>query len=231
MRSRLCADPAPQRRIDFVFDLLVTVFPLFYSRVMDIDVESAYTARAAEYVSLFDSMDSVHPADRHLVSDWATRLDGPLIDVGCGPGQWTNYLAGLGCDVRGIDLSPMFVAHARNAYPGRSFGVGTMAAIEADTSTVAGVLAWYSMIHQDPCAGPDCLLEFARVIRSGGGLLLGFFEGDAVASFDHAVVTAYRWPVRAMVERVERAGFRVSETYTRTGPGYRPHGAISAIRR
>nr|WP_296770420.1 class I SAM-dependent methyltransferase [Rhodococcus sp. (in: high G+C Gram-positive bacteria)] len=198
---------------------------------MDIDVEAAYSTRAAEYVNLVGSMDSVHPSDRHLVSDWATSLHGPLIDAGCGPGQWTNYLAGLGCDVRGIDLSPTFVAHARKTYPGRSFGVGTMAAIEADTSSVAGVLAWYSMIHQDPRIGPDCLLEFARVIRTGGGLLLGFFEGDSVETFDHAVVTAYRWPVHAMAERVESAGFRVSETFTRTGPGYRPHGAITAIRR
>ncbi|MDJ0396373.1 class I SAM-dependent methyltransferase [Rhodococcus sp. G-MC3] len=197
---------------------------------METEVELAYAARAVEYVSLFDSMDSVHPSDRQVVTDWATQRDGPLIDAGCGPGQWTNYLSGLGCDVRGIDLTSGFIEHARKTYPDRRFDVGTLTALDTEDRSVAGVLSWYSLIHQEPGNVQDCLVEFARVIRTGGGLLVGFFEGPSVESFDHAVVTAYRWPLPVIAELVGLAGFEVIETYTRTEPEHRPHGAISAIR-
>jgi hypothetical protein len=62
-------------------------------------------------------------------------------------------------------------------------------------------------------------------------MLLGFFEGDAVEAFDHAVVTAYRWPVASLVALLDEAGFDVVDVHTRTDPGHRPHGAISAMRR
>ena len=78
--------------------------------------------------------------------------------------------------------------------------------------------------------GIDPVPEFARVIRPGGGLLVGFFEGATVSAFDHAVTTAYRWPVAELGQQLAIAGFEVIETHTRTGHGYRPHGAISARR-
>ena len=57
-------------------------------------------------------MEAVHPADRQLVDTWADEIEGPVIDAGCGPGHWTNYLAERGVAVRGIDFVPEFVAHA-----------------------------------------------------------------------------------------------------------------------
>lgn len=75
------------------------------------------------------------------------------------------------------------------------------------------------------------LTEFARVIRPGGGLLVGFFEGPAVEPFDHAATTAYRWPTADFERELVVAGFEVIETHTRTSSGQRPHGAIVARRR
>jgi ubiquinone/menaquinone biosynthesis C-methylase UbiE len=100
----------------------------------------------------------------------------------------------------------------------------------AATASLGGVLSWYSLIHHDPLDIRTPLAEFARVIRPGGGLLVGFFEGPAVETFDHAVTTAYRWPVVELGEWLVAAGFEVMETHTRTGIGYRPHGAIIARR-
>jgi SAM-dependent methyltransferase len=45
------------------------------------------------------------------------RDRGPVLDVGCAPGAVTAYLAGLGVDASGVDLSPRMIAHARRLHP------------------------------------------------------------------------------------------------------------------
>ncbi|WP_174562988.1 class I SAM-dependent methyltransferase [Rhodococcus maanshanensis] len=195
-------------------------------------VRESYSARSQEYVDLLGSMTSTHPSDRALVRSWAATLTGPVLDAGCGPGQWTDFLATeCGQAVSGIDLVPEFVGRARLEYPDLTFEVGGFEALHAATGSLGGVLSWYSLIHHRPQEIRTPLAEFARVIRPGGGVLVGFFEGAAVGPFDHAVTTAYRWPVAELGQELVTAGFEVIETHTRTGSGYRPHGAIAARRR
>ncbi|KJC63094.1 class I SAM-dependent methyltransferase [Agreia bicolorata] len=194
------------------------------------EVADAYSGRAVEYIELLGSVEAMHPSDRELIGTWGDQLVGPAIDAGCGPGHWTNFLAARGVDIRGIDLTPAFVEHARAAYPGLRFATGGVEALDASDASLGGVLAWYSLIHHAPDAIGSALDEIARVLRPGGLLLVGFFEGAAVEPFDHAVTTAYRWPVAELSERLRASGFEVVETHTRTGLGYRPHAAIVARR-
>ena len=200
---------------------------------MEIEAGRAYSRRAVEYVDLFGSMTAVHASDRQLVDTWADAVAGPVIDAGCGPGHWTNYLAQRGTVASGIDLSPAFIAHARTQYPGVSFEIGDVDTLGATTASLGGVLAWYSLIHHEPSTIQVPLTEFARVLRPGGYLLLGFFEGAAIEVFDHAVLEAYKWPVTEFGRELRTAGFDVIETHTRTGARERPrsHGAILARRR
>jgi SAM-dependent methyltransferase len=195
-----------------------------------VTVRESYSARSQEYVDLFGSMTSTHPSDRALVSSWAATLTGPVLDAGCGPGQWTDFLAECGLAVSGIDLVPEFVERARAQYPELSFEVGSFEALDAATGSLGGVLSWYTLIHHNPQDIQTPLAEFARVIRPGGGLLVGFFEGAAVGPFDHAATTGYRWPVAELSGELIAAGFEVIETHTRTASGARPHGAITARR-
>jgi SAM-dependent methyltransferase len=196
----------------------------------DAAVRDAYARRADEYTEQLGTMAAVHPADRQLVSDWADGLAGPVIDAGCGPGHWTRYLADRGLAARGVDQVPAFIDHARAAHPGVAFELGSVDALANAPGSVGGVLAWYSLIHHDPAVILSPLREFARVLRPGGGLVLGFFEGRRVEPFDHLVVTAYRWPVAELSDRLRDAQFEVTEVQTRTDTGQRPHGAIVAKR-
>jgi SAM-dependent methyltransferase len=195
------------------------------------EVGDAYSLRATEYAENLGSMKAVHPSDRQLVSMWADQITGSAIDAGCGPGHWTNYLAERGVAMRGIDLVPEFIARARATYPDIPFHIGTVDELPVETSTVGGVLAWYSLIHCEPDSIQAPLQEFARVLRPGGDLLLGFFEGPTIEKFEHRVVTAYQWPVGELCEKLCAVGFDVLETHTRTGPRHRPHGAILVRRR
>ena len=194
-------------------------------------VRDSYSARSQEYTDLFGHMDSTHESDRALVTSWPATLTGRVLDAGCGPGQWTDFLAQRGLAVSGIDLVPEFVERARDQYPDLSFEVGGFEALDVEADSLGGVLSWYSLIHHHPQDIATPLAEFARVIRPGGGLLVGFFEGASVEAFDHAATTGYRWPVAELAQVLVTAGFDVIETHTRTGSGYRPHGAITASRR
>lgn len=175
-------------------------------------------------------MDATHPSDRALVRSWAATLEGPVLDAGCGPGQWTNFLTECGLAASGIDLVPEFVARARAQHPEIRFEDGSFEALDAATDSLGGVLSWYSTIHRDRDGLHTVLNEFARVLRPDGGLLVGFFVGDSFGPFDHAATTAYRWPATDLGRALRTAGFDVIETHTRTGLGYRPHGAIVARR-
>ena len=197
---------------------------------MTSDVGERYAARAREYVDHLGSMTSVHPADEHLVTSWATTVEGPVLDAGCGPGHWSGHLAARGVHVRGLDRVPAFVEHARRTHPDVSFSLGDVDALPYEPDEFSGVLAWYSLIHHDPGSIRRPLREFARVLRPGGGLLVGFFTGSTVEQFDHAITTAWRWAPDLLADELRASGFDVLETHTRAGPpsGPRPHGAIIA---
>lgn len=192
---------------------------------------AAYSGRASEYIELLGSMGSVHPSDLQLVSSWASEVDGELIDAGCGPGHWTNFLAEQGRVVRGVEMVPEFIAHASHAYPSVSFALGSLANLGAATGSLGGILSWFSLIHHEPEAIWIPLAEFSRALKPGGMLLIGFFEGPMVEKFAHAVTPAYRWPVDGLSADLSAAGFDVAESRVRKTAGQRSQAAITARRR
>ncbi|MFJ6538940.1 class I SAM-dependent methyltransferase [Paenarthrobacter sp. NPDC091711] len=193
-------------------------------------VSAAYSARAAEYTSLFGAISSTHPADQQLVREWASGLPGKVLDAGCGPGHWTYFLHSAGVDVEGVDLVPEFIETARQHFPAVKFSVGSFEKLPAPDQSLAGIHAWYSLIHTPPAGISQVLDEFSRCLKPGGGLLIGFFDGPAGESFPHAVTPAYFWSVEEMSARLLKAGFTVVSTHSRVDPGARPHAAIAARR-
>lgn len=193
-------------------------------------VRRAYAARADEYVEKIGSVAEMPSPDRELIESWSRGIAGPALDAGCGPGHWTAFLHDRGVSVEGVDLVPEFIAGARRRFPHVSYRVADLDDLPVPDGSLAALLSWYSVIHTPPEQVGRHLAEFARGLGAGGSLLIGFFEGPAVAAFDHAVVTAYFWPVEAMERELAAAGFEVIETHTRTDPGRRPHAAVLARR-
>ena len=193
-------------------------------------VLDAYAGRAEEYTALLGSMANTHESDQRLVAQWARDLRGAVIDAGCGPGHWTDFLKKRGVDAEGIDQVQAFIGQAKKRFPAVPFRVASLGDLEVRDGYAAAILAWYSVIHLAPSDLPAVLREFARCIVPGGSLLLGFFEGDTVEPFPHAVATAYFWPIGEISTQLEAAGFHVHAVNTRTDPGKRSHAAIIAHR-
>ncbi|WP_307102155.1 class I SAM-dependent methyltransferase [Arthrobacter globiformis] len=194
-------------------------------------IRAAYGARAAEYTRILGSIEDAHELDRQRIRRWATGCDGKLIDAGCGPGHWTNFLYQHGATVEGVDLVPEFIENARVRFPDVPFRVASFHNLGVPNGSLHGLLAWYSLIHMPPNELSVALREIARALVGGGRLLVGFFEGAPAEPFSHAVTTAYLWSVEQARHLLNEAGFDVLEVESRQDPGNRPHAAIAATLR
>jgi SAM-dependent methyltransferase len=193
-------------------------------------VRLAYASVADRYIELFGTIRDVDPDDLALIGRHLGGRPGPVLDLGCGPGHLTDHLRGLGVDATGVDLVPEFIDHARATHPDGRYEVGSLEKLAAADHSVAGILAWYSLIHLPPDDLPGVLAEFRRAIAPAGAVVLGFFEGAEVASFDHKVMTAYRYPVDGVSELLARASFTEVERLPRAADDrHRAHFAIAAL--
>ncbi|MGW6443343.1 class I SAM-dependent DNA methyltransferase [Lentzea sp. NPDC055074] len=168
-----------------------------------------YDSVAPLYAELFSDMLDTRPFERAMLSAFAELTNGPVADLGCGPGHLTAHLRSLGLDVFGLDLSPAMIALARDAHPDLRFEQGSMAALDLGNGVLGGILAFYSVIHMPPHELPAVFAEFFRVLKPGGHLMLGFYAGDEPEpqEFDHKVALAYRWSPAGLVELLGKAGF------------------------
>lgn len=192
-------------------------------------VRDAYTRRAEEYVEALGSVGQMHVLDLSRIREWAARVDGEILDAGCGPGHWTAMLHASGHTVRGIDLVTAFVDQARLRFPGIAFEAGSLRALPEPDQSFGGVLAWFSLIHEPHRTLPGVLGELHRVIVPSGRLLIGFFLGPSGATFDHAVTTGYFASIEEMTAILDACGFTVEDVTRRFEDGSRPQGSISAV--
>lgn len=146
------------------------------------DTRTSYDTVAVSYADQLRDALAAEPYLRAMLALFADliRADGggPVADVGCGPGHVTAHLHALGIDAFGIDLSPVMIDVARRDHPHLRFEVGSMTDLDLDDASVAGLLAFWSLIHIPDDAVPTVFGHFRRVLRPGGPLLLGFHVGD-----------------------------------------------------
>jgi SAM-dependent methyltransferase len=146
------------------------------------DTRTSYDADADGYAEKVHGLLEQSPYLRAGLALFAELVrdvgGGPVADVGCGPGHVTAHLHTLGTDAFGIDLSPEMVALARRDRPDLRFEVGTMTDLDLVDGSLAGLLAFWSVIHVPDDVVPHVFSQFHRVLRPGGPLLVGYHVGD-----------------------------------------------------
>lgn len=98
-------------------------------------------------------------------------LQAKMLDVGCGPGEFTKYVLGKGFDAQGIDLSRPMVDIARERVGKGYFAVMDMCNLDYRPATFDGILAAYSLIHIPSSKVPGTLAGFYRILKPGGYLM------------------------------------------------------------
>ncbi len=146
---------------------------------------------------------------------------GTVLDVGCGPGHVARYLSDRGADAAGVDLSPAMVELARKLNPGLMFSAGDMRALDVAENSLAGVVAFYSLIHISRPAVAAVLTGFRRALAGDGRLLLSVHGGTGSIHMDEFL--GHKVPFEAtlfnlgeLVSLVESAGFWVDMARQRT---------------
>lgn len=186
------------------------------------DYQASYDLVADEYARRnFDELDR-KPLDRQLLDRFAdsVRGAGPVGDIGCGPGHVTHYLHQRALEVCGIDLSPAMVEQARALVPGVEFRQGDMTSLDLNSETLAGITAFYSIIHLPPADLPRAFSEFHRVLRPGGKLLLAFHIGDEGVHLDEwwgqkVNVDFFWFQPHDIADKLRTAGFEIEEIIER----------------
>jgi SAM-dependent methyltransferase len=137
--------------------------------------QATYDAIARAYHDQLGNELAGKPLDRALLAAFIELAgDGPVADVGCGPGHVTRFLAALNARVIGIDISPGMLAVAREHAPVLPFAAGSMLQLPSADGTLSGIIALYSIIHLTAAERARACQEFARVVRPGGWLLVAF---------------------------------------------------------
>ena len=160
-----------------------------------IGLEDAYAVDGPEanrelYASWAETYESVFLAEndyeyhRHVATAFCRsresleRLDGPVLDVGCGTGVVGAELARLGVPViDGIDISPEMLAKAASKTHDGSptyrqlFEADLTAPINLADDAYAGIVSAGAFTHGH--LGPDSIAELLRVARPGAHCSLG----------------------------------------------------------
>ncbi|MGW4353533.1 class I SAM-dependent methyltransferase [Nocardia sp. NPDC004582] len=198
-----------------------------------------YDEVAELYTSMFRRYLEDCPFDRVMLDAFTELVResgaGPVADIGCGPGRITTYLAAAGLDMSGVDLSPEMIRLAREQFPEIPFEVGAMERLRFEDSSLAGIVAWYSIIHTPPQRVPSVLTECARVLRPGGHALFAFQATDhptGIEDYAHKVAPSYRWRPDFFAEALADNGFRATATLSREArPDERtPQATVLAVK-
>jgi ubiquinone/menaquinone biosynthesis C-methylase UbiE len=146
------------------------------------DTRASYDTVADSYADLTRHLLDETPEERAVLATFADMVlvqgGGTVADVGCGAGRITAHLRQLGVDAFGIDLSPGMIEVARRDHPGLRFDLGSMTDLTLAGASLAGLVAWYSLIHVPDDEISSVFAHFQRVLRPGGPLLLSFHVGD-----------------------------------------------------
>lgn len=150
------------------------------------DVRKSYDSAAGAYAEHLVSELDGKPLDRHLLNRFAeqTRGRGLVADLGCGPGHISRYLHDQGVTMVGIDLSQEMIKCAASLHTGIQFCVGDMRQLNVPDGSLAGIVAFYSIVHMEPVELPCVMLELRRVLSPDGLALLAFHVGEQVVHVD-----------------------------------------------
>jgi len=149
-------------------------------------IERMYDNVAKEYSETFYGEHEKKPKDQEILRRFSRELGDkkPVWDFGCGPGHTAKYLKDLGIEISGLDLSEKILEQARTIYPEINFRKGNILELEFDDDSIAGVLAFYTIVHLAEGQVGVAFSEVFRVLKPGGIFLFTYHIGEETVHVD-----------------------------------------------
>ena len=104
---------------------------------------------------------------------------GRALDAACGTGRHTEYLCARGFDTVGVDLTPEMLALAREKAPSARFVAGDLLSLDFSDETFDLAICALALEHCSDLLA--CTKELARVVRSGGAIIVSEFHPMSAA--------------------------------------------------
>jgi SAM-dependent methyltransferase len=147
-------------------------------------VRGAYDAVAQDYADAFAGDLERTPLDQAILDTAVDRLAGrgPVVDVGCGPGQVGDYLAVRGLQVVGVDLAPGMLSVARGRTANVALACANMLSLPLRSGSCCGAVAFYSLQHLPRATVGDLFGEFRRILTWDGVVILATHLGEGEVS-------------------------------------------------
>ncbi|MER7950735.1 methyltransferase domain-containing protein [Streptomyces sp. NPDC096079] len=180
-----------------------------------------------------------HPWLKASIDAFADSVGGcgPVLDVGCGPGTVTAYLAERGLDVSGVDLSPRMIENARRLHPECRFAVASATELDLAEESLGGVLGWWSLFNLPREVLPQVLAMFARALKPGGHLIAATHVGEEdirrTEAYGGVPVrwTTHQWSPDRLVTLIEESGLHPTAELRLPADAHSGPGVVVTARR
>ena len=149
--------------------------------IQDLDkIQNSYNTLAKEYSNTFSCEHEKKPKDQEILRRFSNEIGdrAPVWDFCCGPGQTTKYLKNLGLEISGLDLSEKILEQARAIHPEIFFQKGNILELDFKNDSIAGVVAFYAIVHFTEEQVEKAFREVFRVLKPGGIFLLTYHIGE-----------------------------------------------------
>jgi ubiquinone/menaquinone biosynthesis C-methylase UbiE len=188
-------------------------------------IRRAYDTVADKYAEAFwNELDKKH-FDRVILGWFAGQApaEDTILELGCGPGEISGFLSGLGAKCLGTDLSPRMIENARKYFPAIPFEVQDFFRLGYPDESFSRVVAYYAIVNLTMAEIESAFKEAHRVLKTGGLFLFTFhiFEsGESLEVGDFFGVqgnalTFFYFKVDEMKALVEKLGFTVVDILIR----------------
>jgi ubiquinone/menaquinone biosynthesis C-methylase UbiE len=166
---------------------------------------------------------ATYPLERELARfRQMVPTGGLVLDVGCGPGQYTQALEARKLRVAGIDISSGMLQQAQaNGAGGRRWALWLVRAdmryLPIADARADGCFACASLLHLPRTQAPQALGEFRRVLNAGGALYVGVKEGEGekwVADLEGRERFFAYYQMEEIDWLIQAAGFEVVDGWT-----------------